>query len=109
MSESVNFSKFQDLSYLDNLALFYLCRETPPKTLALAFLHGDSKVVGSMLGVLDVKRRAYVHSLMAEQENTPLETKESAVSGLLLIADNLIMRNLIEKKGNYFFGVKKEE
>ena len=35
-SEVIHFTKFQDLTYLDNLALFYVCNETPPVTLALA-------------------------------------------------------------------------
>lgn len=109
MSEQEShFSKFQDLTYLDNLALFYVCNETPPATLALAFLHGDSKVVGSMLGVLDNKRREYVHQLMSSQKKVDFDKKESAVSGLLIIAENLVSRNLIEKRGKYYFGVKKE-
>ncbi|HMV44742.1 MAG TPA: FliG C-terminal domain-containing protein [Leptospiraceae bacterium] len=107
--ENSHFSKFQDLSYLDNLALFYLCNETPPSTLALAFLHGDPKVVGSMLGVLDGKRREYVHSLMAQQKNVEVEKKESAVSGLLIIAENLISRNLIEKRGNFYYGTERSK
>ncbi|HMZ63063.1 MAG TPA: hypothetical protein PLF66_03135 [Leptospiraceae bacterium] len=107
--ENSHFSKFHDLSYLDNLALFYLCNETPPSTLALAFLHGDPKVVGSMLGVLDGKRREYVHSLMAQQKNVEVEKKESAVSGLLIIAENLISRNLIEKRGNFYYGTERSK
>lgn len=108
MADATHFSKFQDLSYLDNLALFYLCNETPPSTLALAFLHGDPKVVGSMLGILDGKRREYVHSLMAQQKDAELEKKESAVSGLLIIAENLISRNLIEKRGNFYYGTERK-
>lgn len=106
-SEVFHFTKFQDLTYLDNLALFYVCNETPPATLALAFLHGDPKVVGSMLGVLDGKRREYVHSLMASQKEATLEKKESAVSGLLIIAEGLLSRNLIEKRGNFYYGTEK--
>ena len=100
-SEVVHFTKFQDLTYLDNLALFYVCNETPPSTLALAFLHGDPKVVGSMLGILDGKRREYVHSLMASQKDVDL------VSGLLIIAEGLLSRNLIEKRGNFYYGTEK--
>ncbi len=105
-SDISHFSKFQDLTYLDNLALFYVCNETPPSTLALAFLHGDPKVVGSMLGVLDGKRREYVHSLMAVEKDADLEKKESAVSGLLIIAEGLLSRNLIEKRGNFYYGTQ---
>ena len=100
-SDISHFLKFQDLTYLDNLALFYVCNET-----ALAFLHGDPKVVGSMLGVLDGKRREYVHSLMAVEKDADLEKKESAVSGLLIIAEGLLSRNLIEKRGNFYYGTQ---
>ncbi len=106
-SDKSHFSKFQDLTYLDNLALFYLCNETPPTTLALAFLHGDPKVVGSLLGVLDGKRREYIHSLMVSGKEVDIQKKEDAVSGLLIIAENLISRNLIEKRGNFYYGTEK--
>ncbi|TGN17054.1 hypothetical protein [Leptospira idonii] len=100
--------KIGQLSYFDNLALYYLCIETPPQTLALAFLQMNEKICGSMLGVLDVKRRKYVHELMAMQKDASLEDKEAAANGLLLIADGLISRNLIVKKGQFFFGTKKD-
>ncbi|TGL51717.1 hypothetical protein EHQ59_12615 [Leptospira kemamanensis] len=99
--------KLSQLSYFDNLALFYLCNETPPQTLALAFLQMDEKIAGSMLGVLDLQRRKYVHELMALQKDTTEESKKAAAEGLLLIADGLISRNLISKQGHYFFGTKK--
>jgi hypothetical protein len=105
MSELQNFSV---LSYFDNLALYYLSNETPPSTLALAFLHGDTKVTGSILGLLDAKRREYIHKLMSEQENESDENKQSAVTGMLIIAENLLTRNLIEKRGQFYYGVKKE-
>lgn len=99
---------FSDLTYFDNLALYYICNETPPKTLALVFLEGDSKVVGSMLGLLDPKRREYIHSLMASQKEAGEEERKSALSGMLIIAEGLLSRNLIEKKGRYYYGTKKE-
>jgi len=105
--EALTVKKFDDLTYFDNLALFYLCNETPPPTLALAFLSGNDKVVGSMLGVLDPKRREYVHKLMGESANEDEDKKKSALHGILCIAENLIIRNLIEKKGKFFFGVQK--
>ncbi|MCB1179840.1 MAG: hypothetical protein KDK36_19850 [Leptospiraceae bacterium] len=101
-------SKFEDLSYFDNLALFYLCNETPPATLALAFLEGDKNVVGSILGILDPKRREYVHALMASQKDASEEDKKSALSGMLIIAENLLLRNLIRKEGRFYYGVKKD-
>ncbi len=100
--------KIEDISYFDNLALFYLCNECPPQTLALAFLVMNEKIAGSMLGVLDVKRRKFVHELMASLEASPLEAKESAAKGLLIIADGLISRNLIVKKGQFYYGTRKE-
>lgn len=109
MSDSESaLQKLEDISYFDNLALFYLCNETPPPTLALAFLVMNEKICGSMLGVLDLKRRKYVHELMAMQEGAPLEAKESAAKGLLIIADGLISRNLIVKKGQFYYGTRKE-
>ncbi|MGV3664846.1 MAG: hypothetical protein ACO1NV_01850 [Leptospira bouyouniensis] len=99
--------KLSQLSYFDNLALYYLCNETPPQTLALAFLQMDEKIAGSMLGVLDLQRRKYLHELMALQKDSSEESKKAAAEGLLLIADGLISRNLISKQGQYFFGTKK--
>ena len=107
MAEELTVKKFSELSYFDNLALFYLCNETPPQTLALAFLHGDSKVTGALLGILDNKRRDYIHKLMSEQKEASIEVRESAVSGMLIIAENLITRNLIEKKGQFYYGIKR--
>lgn len=106
MTES-GLSKFEDLTYFDDLALFYLCNETPPTTLALAFLEGEPKVIGSILGLLDGKRREYIHHLMSSQQSATPEDKASALSGMLIIAENLISRNLIEKKGRYYYGTKK--
>lgn len=100
--------KFEDLSYFDNLALYYLCNETPPQTLALAFLIGNEKVVGSMLGVLTPKRREYVHQLMAAQKDESQEKKEQAASGMLIIAENLLKRGLIQRKGRFYYGTQKE-
>lgn len=41
--EELTLKSFEELSFFDNLALYYLCNETPPQTLALAFLIGDKK------------------------------------------------------------------
>lgn len=100
--------KVEQLSYFDNRALYYLCNETPPKTLALAFLIMNEKISGSMLGVLDVSRRKFVHELMAVQKDASEEEKVAAATGLLLIADGLISRNLIQKKGQFFYGSSKD-
>lgn len=96
--------KFGDLSFFDNLALVYLCRETPPPTLALVFLEADPKIAGSLLGVLDPKRREYIHRLMSESVGVEEEKKKAAVDGLLMIAENLIQKDLIIKQGNFYFG-----
>lgn len=98
--------KFEDLSFFDNLALHYLCRETPPPTLALVFLHADPKIAGAMLGVIEPKRRAYIHKLMGEVSNTEAGVAEKAKTGLLLIAENLIQKNLIHREGRFFYGKK---
>jgi hypothetical protein len=96
--------KFEDLSYFDNLALLYVCRETPPHTLSLVFLDADPKIAGSMLGLLDKKRREYVYSLMSQNKDSDISLRESAKHGILLIAENLISRNLISKEGKFYFG-----
>ncbi|MCB1141022.1 MAG: hypothetical protein H7A24_02505 [Leptospiraceae bacterium] len=106
--KSSELKSFQELSYFDNEALFYLFRETPPQTLALAFLKGDNKVSGSILGIMDPKRRKYIHSLMSKNRNSDERDIESAISGMLLIADGLIQKGLIIKKGMYYYGVSKE-
>ncbi len=98
--------KFEELSYFDTLALLYVCRETPPHTLSLVFLDADPKIAGSMLGLLDTKRREYVYSLMAQNKDSDNSIRESAKSGILLIAENLISRNLISKEGKFYFGKK---
>jgi hypothetical protein len=105
---SQTLERIEQLSYFDNRALYYLCNETPPKTLALAFLIMNEKISGSMLGVLDLKRRKFVHELMAIQKDSSQEEKEAAANGLLLIGDGLISRNLIEKKGQYFYGTSRD-
>ncbi len=106
-TEELTLKSFEELSYFDNLALHYLCNETPPQTLALAFLVGDKKVCGSMLGVMEPKRRAYVHELMAKQQDFPEDKKHAAAQGLLIIADGLITRNLIRRQGKFYFGTEK--
>ncbi|AOP35775.1 hypothetical protein A0128_19175 [Leptospira tipperaryensis] len=105
--EELIVKSFEELSYFDNLALYYLCNETPPQTLALAFLVGDKNVCGSMLGVLEGKRREYVHQLMAEQQDTEAAKKQAAVQGLLIIAEGLITRKLIEKRGKFYYGTER--
>jgi hypothetical protein len=105
----MSLSHFQELSYFDNEAIFYLLRETPIDTLSLAFLKGDQKVIGSMLGILDSQQREKIHLLMVKNKNRPEKEIESAISGLLLIADGLIQKGLIEKKGRFYYGSTKEE
>ncbi|WP_210414419.1 hypothetical protein [Leptospira wolffii] len=105
--EELTLKSFEELSFFDNLALYYLCNETPPQTLALAFLIGDKKVCGSMLGVMEPKRRAFVHELMAKQNDIPEEKKKAAAQGLLIIAEGLITRNLIRKQGKFYYGTER--
>lgn len=106
-SSDLSFEKFEVFSYFDNLALYYLCNETPPQTLALAFLIAEKKVCGAMLGVLEAKRRKYVHELMSSQQEESLDKKQAAAQGMLIIADGLLSRDLIQKKGNFYFGKPK--
>lgn len=108
-NEPSTIKKFEDFTYFDNQALWYLCNETPPQTLALAFLGADEKVCGSILGVLDQSRRKYVHELMSQQKSATEEQKKSAAEGMFIIADGLITRNLIKKEGRYYFGAQKSQ
>ncbi len=36
-NEELTIKSFEEISYFDNLALYYLCNETPPQSLALVF------------------------------------------------------------------------
>jgi hypothetical protein len=60
-----------------------------------------------MLGVLEPKRRKYVHELMSSQQDVSMEKKKAAADGMLIIADGLLSRDLIQKKGNFYFGKPK--
>lgn len=107
-NDETNFTKFEDFSYFDNLALWYLCNETPPQTLALAFLEADEKVCGAMLGVLDPQRRKYIHQLMSEEKDSPKNKRFAATKGLFIIAEGILIRGLIRKEGRYYFGSPKD-
>ncbi len=99
--------KWEEFTYFDNLALWYVCNEAPPRTLALAFLEADEKVCGSLLGVVDPKRREYIHRLMAAEKDASEDAKSQAIEGLFLIAEGLISRKWIRKEGRFYFGQKK--
>ncbi len=101
--------KPNDLLFFDNLALYYVLQNTPPRVLSRVFLTADSRLSGSLLGILSPKQRETVHFMMT-QENDGDEAKNTdARNGLCLIAEGLIARGLIKKEGRHFFGVPGHE
>lgn len=55
--------KPNDLLFFDNLALYYVLQNTPPRVLSRVFLTADSRLSGSLLGILSPKQRETVHFL----------------------------------------------
>ncbi len=93
-----------ELLFFDNMALHYLAAESPPRLLARIFHAVDPRLSGSLLGVLDVKKREILHALMSEEPEPDEVKKAEALDGLRLIARGLIERGFIEKRGRHFYG-----
>lgn len=104
-SESiVNLTKFEDLSFFDNLALYHLGKEVPPNVIAQAMLKGEAKTSSAFLSAIETNKREEVYKFMAKEKDSDEEQKNAAISGILLIAENLISKSVIVKKGKYYFG-----
>ncbi|MCB1189884.1 MAG: hypothetical protein H7A23_18410 [Leptospiraceae bacterium] len=101
----VSLTKFEDLSFFDNLALYHLGKEVPPNVIAQAMLKGEPKTSSAFLSSIDSSKREEIYRLMAQEKDSNEEQKDAAISGILLIAENLISKNVIVKKGKYYFGV----
>ncbi|HMZ36813.1 MAG: hypothetical protein K1X70_08000 [Leptospirales bacterium] len=101
--------KPNDLLFFDNLALYYVLQNTPPRVLARVFLKADSRLSGSLLGILSPKQRETVHFMMTQENDDDAAKNLDAQNGLCLISEGLIARGLIKKQGAHFFGVPGHE
>ena len=99
----------QKLLFFDNLALFYLINETPPAVLARVCNSADSRLGGSMLGVMTPKQRETIHQLMGREKDDDREKDEQARLAVMIMAQDLIDRGHIEKRGLHFFGLPREQ
>jgi len=101
--------KPNDLLFFDNLALHYVLQNTPPRVLARVFLTADSRLSGSLLGILGTKQREVVHAMMVQENDDDHEKNQKACEGLCLIAEGLIARGLIRQDGRHFFGERNDQ
>ncbi len=99
----------KDLLFFDNMALYYVMTETPQAVLARVFNSSDARLAGSFLGLLTPSQRETIHALMAAENDGDEEKNRAALQALLIVADGIRNRGLIEKKGVHFFGKPKEE
>lgn len=101
--------KHQNLLFFDNLALYYVTRDTPPAVVARVFNSSDARLGGSILGVLEPQQRKLVHECMS-QENDGDERKNADAKGALaIVAEGLIQRGLIRKQGQHYYGVPSDK
>ncbi|MCB1319166.1 MAG: hypothetical protein KDK34_02870 [Leptospiraceae bacterium] len=94
----------RDLLFFDNLALYYVFENTPPRVLGRAFNCTDGRLSGSLLGLMNPKQRETVHAFMI-MENDDNESKNAdAIQALTIIARDLLDRGFIRKQGLHYFG-----
>ncbi|EHQ06083.1 hypothetical protein [Leptonema illini] len=98
-----------DLLSFDNLALFYLLRDTPPNVLARVFVRADARLSGALLGLMTPKQREAIHYLMAKENDGDEKLFAEANSALLILADDLMRKGLVIKEGRYYYGKPVEE
>ena len=101
--------KVNQLLFFDNLALYYVMREIPPVVLARAFLTVDSRLSGSLLGIMDPEQRAMIHAMMIKENDEDAEKNEQATQSLLVMGNELIKKGIIRKEGPHFRGVPAAE
>ncbi|MCB1170350.1 MAG: hypothetical protein KDK25_08455 [Leptospiraceae bacterium] len=101
--------KVNQLLFFDNLALYYVMREIPPVVLARAFLTVDSRLSGSLLGIMDPEQRAMIHAMMIKENDEDAEKNEQAAQSLLVMGNELIKKGIIRKEGPHFRGVPAAE
>ena len=103
------FEKVNQLLFFDNLALYYVLREIPPVVLARAFLTVDSRLSGSLLGLMDVEQRTVVHALMIKENDDDTAKNDQSARALMDMANELIKKGIIKKEGPHFRGVQAAE
>ena len=104
-----NTLEVSDVLFFDNLALHYLVNETPPPVLARVFVSADSRIGGCLLGVMAPKQRETIHALMADSKDGDQAKNRDAAQALMIIAEDIIKRGHIQKKGpRHFYGVPAE-
>ena len=101
--------KVNQLLFFDNLALYYVLREIPPVVLARAFLTVDSRLSGSLLGLMDVEQRTVVHALMIKENDDDTAKNDQSARALMDMANELIQKGIIKKEGPHFRGVQAAE
>ena len=101
--------KVNQLLFFDNLALYYVLREIPPVVLARAFLTVDSRLSGSLLGLMDVEQRTVVHALMIKENDDDTAKNDQSARALMDMANELIKKGIIKKEGPHFRGVQAAE
>ena len=101
--------KVNQLLFFDNLALYYVLREIPPVVLARAFLTVDSRLSGSLLGLMDVEQRTVVHALMIKENDDDTAKNDQSARALMDMAIELIKKGIIKKEGPHFRGVQAAE
>lgn len=93
-----------DLLFFDNLALFYLLRDTPPNVLARVFVRADARLSGALLGLMTPEQREAIHYLMAKENDDNEKVFAEANRALLILADDLMRKGLVIKEGRYYYG-----
>lgn len=96
--------KFEELLFFDNLALYHLGKEVPTNVIAQAMLKAEPKASSALLSSLENSKREEVYKYMESERNSDEKQKDEAIEGILLIAENLITKNVIVKKGQYYYG-----
>ncbi|MCB1304192.1 MAG: hypothetical protein KDK37_07940 [Leptospiraceae bacterium] len=101
--------KVNQLLFFDNLALYYVLREIPPVVVARAFLTIDSRLSGSLLGIMDAEQRTTVHAYMIKENDEDATKNEQAAHSLVDVANELMKKGIIKKEGQHFRGVQAAE
>jgi hypothetical protein len=99
----------RDLLFFDNLALYYVTRDTPPGVIARVFNSSDARLGGSILGVLEPKQRKLVHDMMSQENDGDERKNADAKSALAIVAEGLLQRGLIRKQGQHYYGVPSDK
>lgn len=106
---ATSIQKINDLLFFDNLGLFYLFERTPARVLARALNTVDSRLAGSLLGLMNAEQRLLIHQGMATENDGDTKKNKGAADSLLVLARELILRGFVRKEGLHFFGIPHED